>query len=127
MDPKTLRFSKTHEWVHLNGDIATVGVSDFAVKELTDIVHLEFPEVGTSVSAGQPFGEIESVKSVNDLYSPVAGVIEAVNSDLEDNLALMSDDPYGAGWVVRIKVSDASAYESLLDHAAYEQMCQSGH
>ena len=78
MDPKTLRFSKTHEWVHLNGDIATVGVSDFAVKELTDIVHLEFPEVGTSVSAGQPFGEIESVKSVNDLYSPVAGVIEAV-------------------------------------------------
>lgn len=120
MDPTTLRYSKTHEWVHLAGDIATVGITDYAVKELTDVVHLEFPVVGKAVKAGEPFGEIESVKSVSDLYAPVTGTIAAVNADLENDLALLGTDPYGAAWIVKIKVSDASALDKMLDRAGYQ-------
>lgn len=127
MDPKTLRFSKTHEWVHLEGDIATVGITDFAVKELTDVVHLEFPTVGKTVGAGKAFGEIESVKSVNDLYAPVAGTVVEVNADLENDLGLLGQDPFGAAWIARIKVSDGSNLESLMDHAAYVASCSTGH
>jgi glycine cleavage system H protein len=123
MDPQELRFTRTHEWVHLDGDIATVGISDFAVKELTDIVHLEFPKVGSTVKAGQPFGEIESVKSVNDLYAPVSGVVAEVNPALQADLGLLGQDPFGKAWIARIKTADATPVSQLLDYAAYQASC----
>lgn len=126
MDPSTLRFAKTHEWVHLEGDVATIGISDFAVKELTDVVHLEFPSVGKTVAAGAPFGEVESVKAVSDLYAPLSGEVVEVNSGLEDELSLLSDDPYGKGWIARIKVSNPGEVDQLLDYAGY-QACAGGH
>jgi glycine cleavage system H protein len=89
------------------------------------VVHLEFPTVGKKVAAGQPFGEIESVKSVNDLYSPVGGEVVAVNAQLEGDLGLLGQDPYGAAWIVKIKVSDKSALDKLMDYNTYEASCQS--
>lgn len=125
MDVATLKFAKTHEWLHLEGDVATVGISDFAVKELTDVVHLELPTVGKTVSAGQEIGEIESVKAVSDLYAPVDGEIVEVNSLLEDDLSPLSDDPFGAGWIVKLKVSNPEQLNNLMDHAAYQASCES--
>ena len=115
-----LRFAKTHEWVRLEGNIASVGISDFAVKELTDVVHIELPSVGANVQAGSEIGEIESVKAVSDLYSPVSGEIVEVNESLVDDLGQLSDDPYGKGWIVKIQLSDAAEVEALMDQATYE-------
>lgn len=125
MDPATLKFARTHEWVSLQGDIATIGISDFAVKELTDVVHLELPSVGKNVSAGEGVGEIESVKAVSDLYAPVAGEIVEVNSALQSDLAPLSDDPFGAGWLMKLRVSNAAEIEQLLSHGEYQQHCES--
>lgn len=126
MDPETLKFTKTHEWVHLNGEVATVGISDFAVKELTDLVYVELPAVGAEVRAGETFGEVESVKAVSDLYAPVSGEVTEVNSQLPDNLTALSDDAYGAGWVARIRLSGAASLSNLMDYAAYQKFCESG-
>lgn len=126
MDPQQLRFAKTHEWVALDGQTATVGISDFAVKELTDVVHIELPRPGKSVKAGDVIGEIESVKAVSDLYSPVSGEIIAVNDALPGQLEKLSSDPYGAAWMVKLKVSSPAELDSLLTHAAYQQQA-SGH
>lgn len=126
MDVTSMKFAKTHEWLALDGEIATVGISDFAVKELTDVVHIELPEVGQSVTAGEEMGEIESVKAVSDLYAPVSGEIVEVNSPLVDDLSPLSDDAFGAGWIVKIKVSDPAQIENLLDHEAYQKSCE-GH
>lgn len=127
MNPQELMYSKTHEWVHLSSEdgskVATVGISAFAVEQLTDLVYIELPEVGRQVQAGEPFGEIESVKAVSDLYSPVTGEITEVNSRIRDNLEAFSDDPYGAGWVIKVKLADESGLDQLLDHAAYEKQC----
>ena len=105
MKPETLSFAKTHEWVAYsdqNGQrIATIGISAFAVEQLTDLVYIDLPQVGQAVTAGESFGEIESVKAVSDLYSPVTGEVVEVNSALSDNLELFSDDPYGRGWIAR--------------------------
>jgi glycine cleavage system H protein len=125
VDPTTLKFTKTLEWVALDGDVATIGISDFAVKELTDVVHLELPPAGRSVSAGEEIGEIESVKAVSDLYAPLAGEIVEVNQALANDLAPLSEDPYGAGWIVRLRVADPAEVEALLDYAAYQAACQS--
>jgi glycine cleavage system H protein len=128
VQPEELLYAKTHEWVHVDsgggGKIATVGISHFAVEALTDLVYLELPEPGRSVKAGESFGEIESVKAVSDLYSPVSGEIVEVNRALADNLAALSDDPYNAGWIVKIRMSDESELKNLLSHAAYEKQCQ---
>ena len=126
MDPSSLKFAKTHEWVHLDGSIATIGISDFAVKELTDLVYIDLPDVGKTVAAGEMVGEVESVKAVSDLYAPLGGEITEVNSGLADDLARLSDDPYGAGWIVKLQVSDSAAIDGLMDHAAYVEFCESG-
>jgi glycine cleavage system H protein len=128
VQPEDLLYAKTHEWVHVDsrsgGKIATVGISHFAVEALTDLVYLELPEPGRSVKAGESFGEIESVKAVSDLYSPVSGEIVEVNRSLADSLTTLGDDPYGAGWIVKIQMSDAGELENLMSHAAYEKQCQ---
>lgn len=126
MDPRTCRFTKTHEWVHLDGDVATVGISAFAVRELTDLVYIELPRKGARVEPGEHLGEIESVKAVSDLYAPVGGEVIEVNTRLADELGLLSSDPYGAGWIARIRVADLHAVDNLLDYAAYEAHCAAG-
>ncbi|MEW4530999.1 MAG: glycine cleavage system protein GcvH [Maioricimonas sp. JB045] len=125
MDPSQLKYARTHEWVHLDGDVATIGISKFAVEELTDLVYIELPSAGDQVSKGASFGEVESVKAVSDLYSPVAGEVVEANNALADDLAALSDDPYGKGWVVRIRVSNPSDLDDLMDAAAYEEYCNS--
>lgn len=124
MKPEELRFAKTHEWVHLDDEgIATVGLSAFAVEELTDLVFIELPEVGREVAPGESFAEIESVKAVSDIYSPVAGEIVEVNTSLPDGLETLSSDPFGAGWIAKIKTSSDAGQDELLDHADYQTMC----
>ena len=127
MNPADLKFNKTHEWVHLeaseDGKIATIGISQFAVEQLTDLVDLGLPEVGRTLAAGESFGEIESVKAVSDLYSPVSGDVLEVNSTLSDNLEVFSEDPYGAGWIMKVKVTDESGIDQLLDEATYAKQC----
>lgn len=127
MKPEELLFAETHEWVAITdadgGKLATVGISDFAVAQLTDLVFMQLPEVGTQVQAGESMGEIESVKAVSDLYSPVTGEIVEVNSGLPDQLETLNADPYGDGWVARIKVTDEVPLGKLMDHATYKQKC----
>ena len=127
MNPEELLYAKTHEWVHVQpadiGPIATVGISDFAVQQLTDLVFIDLPEVGRQVEAGQPFGEIESVKAVSDLYSPVTGEIIDVNTALKDSLEIFSQDPYGKGWVIKVRVTDPSSLEGLMNRSAYQKQC----
>jgi glycine cleavage system H protein len=128
MKAEELLYAKTHEWVALEtGDagkkIATVGISAFAVEALTDLVHIELPEVGLEVSAAEPFGEVESVKAVSDLYAPVGGIVVEVNETLPDTLEVLSTDPYGRGWVAKIQVADESELSQLMDHAAYQKQC----
>ena len=129
MNPQELMYSRTHEWVDVRTGpsgtkIAVVGLSAFAIEALSDLVHVELPEVGRKVQAGKPLGEIESVKAVSDLYSPVDGEIVEVNQQIADKLETLSDDPYGAGWLVKIKLSDESELANLLDAAAYKRQCE---
>ena len=125
MDPANARFAKTHEWVSIEGEIATIGISDFAVKELTDLVYIDLPEVGRTLDAGESFGEVESVKAVSDLYAPLAGEVLEVNNSLQDDPEALSEDPYGRGWILKLKFSDSSAIEELLDRKAYDTHCAS--
>jgi glycine cleavage system H protein len=123
------KYSKTHEWVRVESDstgakIAVVGLTAFALEALTDLVFIDLPPVGRQVKAGQSFGEIESVKAVSDLYSPVDGEVIEVNSSVAENLAHLSDDPYDAGWFIKIKISDESGLANLLDDAAYQKQCE---
>jgi glycine cleavage system H protein len=127
MPPGDLKFAKTHEWLALAGDVGTIGISDFAVKELTDLVYMGLPIVGKKLAAGDVFGEIESVKAVSDLYAPVSGEVIEVNSNLPNDLDLLSKDAYGKGWLIKIRLSNPSEASSLLDAAAYEQQCAAGH
>lgn len=123
MDPSELKYAPSHEWVHLDGGTATVGITDFAVKQLTDLVFVDLPDVGQKVEAGSTFGEVESVKAVSDLYAPVSGEVIETNGTLVDDPGSLSDDPYGAGWMIKLKVDDPSAIADLLDRAAYEAHC----
>jgi glycine cleavage system H protein len=128
VNPQQLLYTKTHEWARVEsspgGKTATVGITAFALEVLTDLVFMSLPEVGRKVKAGEPFGEIESVKAVSDLNSPVDGEITAVNADLVNNLETLAKDPYEAGWMVKIKISNEAGLASLLDHAAYQKQCQ---
>src|ERR1700751_5143316 len=101
MDPKTLRYDKTHEWASLEGNVCTIGLTKFAVDQLTDIIYIDMPDADDPVSAGDSFGEIESVKAVSDLYSPVTGDIVSINEKLETAPTLMSGDPFGKGWLIK--------------------------
>ena len=128
MQPQDLLFAKTHEWVHVNRDggqaIATVGISHFAVEALTDLVYIELPVSGRQVKAGDSIGEIESVKAVSDLYSPVTGEIVEVNAALANKLEMLHDDPYAAGWIAKIKMADEGELKNLLSHKQYEKQCE---
>jgi glycine cleavage system H protein len=121
MDPTSLRFTPTHEWVHLDGDVATVGISRFAVDQLTDLITIDLPKVGTKVVAGKGFGEVESVKAVSDLYAPVSGEVVAVNGDVAENVQLLAEDPYERGWLIKVKLDPTGPSAETLDHAAYEK------
>jgi glycine cleavage system H protein len=127
VSPDKLLFAKTHEWVSIAIEgadkVATVGVSAFAVEALTDLVFIELPKIGRQVKAEQSFCEVESVKAVSDIYAPVAGEVIAVNESLPDHLEKLSNDPYGDGWIAKIRVSDESGLAKLLDHAAYQKLC----
>jgi glycine cleavage system H protein len=125
MDPSTAKFAKSHEWVQMDGDVATIGISDFAVKQLTDLVYIELPAVGKSFSVGQDFGVVESVKAASDLYAPLSGEVVAVNNALEDDLAVLSDDPFGKGWMIQMKAANPAELAALMDLDAYEKHCQS--
>ncbi len=119
MDPKTLKYSPTHEWVSLAGDVATIGISRFAVDQLTDLIVIDLPKVGASLVAGKPFGEIESVKAVSDLYAPVGGEVVEVNSAVAADVQLLAADPYENGWLVKIKVAPSVDLSGLFDYDAY--------
>ena len=119
MDPKNLRYAKTHEWASLEGNICTVGITKFAVEQLTDVVYIELPDVGDNVFAGEGFGEIESVKATSDLYSGVSGTVVAVNEDLNNNPGLVNKDPYKAGWMIKVKVTDPGQVAKLLSSEDY--------
>lgn len=119
-----LLYAKSHEWVRVEGDTATVGLTAFALEMLTDLVHIELPKPGTQVKAAQPFGEIESVKAVSDLYSPVDGEVVASNEAVADQLEHLADDPYDKGWFIKIKIADQAGLAALLDEAAYKKQCE---
>jgi glycine cleavage system H protein len=119
------RFARTHEWVQVEGDVARVGISDFAVKELTDLVYIDLPSTGREIAAGESFGEVESVKAVSDIYAPVSGTILAVNSDLPGNLQWLSDDAFGKGWIAQIKLKNPAEVNQLMSAADYAKFCES--
>ncbi len=121
MDPQTLRFAETHEWVHIEGEIATIGISQFAVDQLSDLTMIELPEPGQAVAASTSLGEIESVKNVSDIYAPVAGEVVESNERVKEDLMVLTNDPYGEAWLVKLKVTDASALESLMNHESYQK------
>ncbi|MBN2290024.1 MAG: glycine cleavage system protein GcvH [Candidatus Glassbacteria bacterium] len=118
--PVDLLYTNEHEWVSIEDGLATVGITDYAQKELGDIVFVELPEVGTEVEATETFGTIEAVKTVSDLFSPASGTVEEVNSELEDHPELINQDPYGEGWMIRIKISEQP--EDLLSAKEYRDM-----
>ena len=131
MKPEELLFRETHEWVHVSQEegsqIATVGISAFAVEQLTDLVYLELTTVGTALAPGDEFGEVESVKAVSSLYSPVSGEIVEVNTGLADQLETLNDDPYAGGWMIKVKINDDQALSGLMDHASYLKQCAGEH
>jgi len=124
---EALLYSESHEWVRVaeeaGAKVATIGISAFAVELLTDLVYMELPEIGRQLSAGDEFGEVESVKAVSPLYSPVDGEVIAVNSELPDRLETLGEDPYGAGWIIKVKLTDESSLARLMDYAAYQRQC----
>jgi glycine cleavage system H protein len=129
MVPKNLRYAETHEWALVEGDICTVGITKFAVEQLTDVVYLEIKKaVGESVSVGEEFGEIESVKAVSGLYAPVEGTVSAVNQKIIADPASIGADPYGAGWIIKVRLASGAKLDYLLTPEQYEQQIASqGH
>ena len=123
--PEELRYTREHEWARLEGDVVRVGITDFAQDALGDVVYVEVPEVGAEVRAGEPFGEVESTKSVSDVYAPVTGRVVERNEQLVDNPQLVNEDPYGQGWMISIEPDDRSELEALLDAGAYREFAES--
>lgn len=119
--PADLLYTKQHEWIAIDGDVATVGITDYAQQELGDIVYVELPEVGQSFEAEDAFGSVESVKAVSNIYMPMSGKVIAVNEDLADAPEIVNQDPYGEGWLVKIKLADPSQADDLLSAEEYEQ------
>jgi glycine cleavage system H protein len=122
--PAELRYTPEHEWVAVDGDSATVGITDYAAQQLGDVVYVSLPAVGAAVTAGEPCGEVESVKSVSDLYSPVDGEVTEVNADLVDDPALVNAEPYTA-WMFKVRLPDGAASADLLSATEYEELIQS--
>lgn len=122
MAPADLRYTKDHEWVRVDGDVATIGVTDFAANQLGDVVFVDLPAAGKSVEQFATFGVVESVKAVSDLYAPVSGEVVEVNPDLSGQPELVNSDPFGGGWMIRVRVADAAQIDGLLDAAAYDRL-----
>ena len=120
MYPSDLRYTKEHEWVRLQGNIATVGITDYAQQELGDVVFVELPKVGAKLIAGKTLGTVESVKAVSEIYCPVSGEITEVNSALADTPETINKDPHGQAWMIKLKVDDPAAVSALMDAAAYQ-------
>lgn len=120
--PQNLKYSEDHEWLRVEGDTAYVGITDYAQHELGDIVFVDVDCVGEEISAGEAFGSIEAVKTVSDLLMPVSAEVLEINTDLEDNAAAINTDPYGEGWIIKIKIKDASELDSLKDADSYKKM-----
>lgn len=120
--PSNLRYTKDHEWILLEGDTATIGITEFAQRELGDIVFVDIPTVGKAIEAEEVFGTVEAVKTVSDLFLPVAGTINAINEELEANPELVNEDPYGNGWMVKMTVKNPADVAALLDAAAYKAL-----
>jgi glycine cleavage system H protein len=124
--PTDLRYTRDHEWVRLEGDEATVGITQYAADQLGDIVFVELPDAGRSLESAKAFGVVESVKAVSDLFAPMAGEVVAINDALAGGPELVNSDPYGAGWMVRLRVADPSDLDDLLDPAAYDALVAAG-
>ncbi len=120
--PSALKYSKEHEWVAAEGSVATIGITDHAQDQLGEIVYLELPSVGDKISKDDPFGVVESVKAVSDIYAPVSGTVIEINEDLPESPEIVNEDPYGDGWLVKVRISDATDLEDLLDSKEYEQL-----
>lgn len=129
MNPQSLKYNESHEWVGLTDEsgtqLAVVGITDFAIQQLTDLVYMELPSVGDEVVQGQQFGEVESVKAVSPLYSPVTGTVVAVHGELVDQLDRLTQDPFGQGWMIKVQLKDADSLGNLLDYEAYKKQCAS--
>jgi glycine cleavage system H protein len=119
--PEDVKYSKEHEWVLVEGNVATVGITDYAQEQLGDIVFVELPAVGDKVSKEDAFGVVESVKAVNDIFAPVSGKVLEVNDDLPDNPEIINEDPYGDGWMIKIEMNDPEDLEDLMNAAEYEE------
>lgn len=124
MRPQGLKYTKTHEWVKVEGDVATVGITDFAAKHLSDLVYLDLPEVGDSTTAGKSFAEVESVKAVADIYAPVTGEVITVNADLPDDLERITKDPFGSGWMVKVKLAKPDELKDMISAEQYERVVE---
>jgi glycine cleavage system H protein len=120
--PENLRYTKDHEWIKIDGDEATVGITDFAQRELGDIVYVEIESVGKDLKAGEIFGTVEAVKTVSDLYLPLSGSVSKVNPNLNSNPEAVNSDPYGEGWMIKMRVSNPSELDELLSSEAYQQL-----
>lgn len=123
--PADRRYTKTHEWVSLDGDVATIGVTDFAQSELGDITYLDLPEIGTAISENAAFGVVESVKAANDIFSPIDGEVVERNDAAVDAPETVNSSPYGDAWLVKVRVSDPAKFEALMDAAAYDAFAES--
>jgi glycine cleavage system H protein len=123
-NPSDLKYSKEHEWVRIEGDVAVVGVTDFAQKQLTDIVFVELPEKGKKVEKGKAMAVIESVKSVSDVFSPVTGEVVEANEELSNNHDIINKDPYGNGWIAKVKINDKGELDSLMSSQEYEKIAK---
>lgn len=119
--PANCRFTESHEWFRLDGDVVTVGITQFAANELTDITYVEMKPAGESVDSGESLGEVESVKTTSDIFSAVAGEVVEANDAVQSDPSLINSDPFGAGWLVKLKVSDASPLDALMDQATYDE------
>jgi glycine cleavage system H protein len=125
MYPQQYRYSKDHEWILVEGEVGRVGITDYAQKQLGDVVFLELPEAGRTLAAGEQFGTVESVKAVSELYSPVAGEVVKVNAELVGKPETINKDPHGAAWMIEVRISDPSSLSSLMDAAAYQALVDS--
>jgi len=120
--PEELKYTKDHEWARIDGDVATIGITDYAQSELGDIVYIELPEVGLETKQMESFGTIEAVKAVSDMFAPLTGEVVEINNNLADQPEIINKDPYGDGWIIKIKLSDKSELDGLLDKAQYEEL-----
>lgn len=118
--PDSLHYTSDHEWISIDGDIATLGITHHAQEELSDVVFVELPEVGRAVAPGDAFAVVESVKAASDIYAPISGEVTEVNAGAESDPSVINSDPYGEGWICKIKISDASEIDKLLDATAYQ-------